>query len=89
VIEDATLANVLEPDAADLLWRRLEGRTVSEILAEGLEEPPRVDVDATLVEVASAMVKSRAPLVVVQDEGRIVGSITAASLLSRLLRDVT
>lgn len=89
VIEDEILAGVLSPETGDLLWRRLEGRRVSDLLAEASEEPPNVGGDATLLEVASAMVKARSPLVVVNEEGRLAGAITAASLLRRLLRAPT
>jgi CBS domain-containing protein len=89
VIDDESLAGVFGPEEADVLWRRLEGRTVSDLLAEASEEPPSVDGDATLLEVASAMVRTRSPLVVVHEEGRLAGAITVASLLRRLLREPT
>jgi hypothetical protein len=88
VIEDGNLAAVFGPEEADVLWRRLEGRTVSDLLAKASEDPPSVDGDATLLEVASAMVRTRSPLVVVH-EGRLAGAITVASLLRRLLREPT
>lgn len=89
VIEDEGLARVMGQKAADELWRRLEGRTVAEVLAEAPEEPPVVDGDASLVEVASAMVRTRSPLVVVHEEEWATGAITARPLLKRLLREPT
>jgi CBS domain-containing protein len=85
VIEDEALAGVLGPVAADALWRRLEGRTVSELLAEVSEEAPGIEGDAGLVEVATAMVRTRSHLVLVHESGRAIGAITARSLLRRLL----
>lgn len=88
-IEDQTLAGVLGPQAADVLWRRLAGRTVSELLAGASDEPPSVDGDASLVEVASAMVRTGSPVVLVHESGQLAGAITAASLLHRLLGEAT
>jgi signal-transduction protein with cAMP-binding, CBS, and nucleotidyltransferase domain len=86
VIEDPKLAQVLEEGAADLLWRRLEGRRADELLAKAGSEIPQVDGDATLIEVAAAMAGSRAPLVAVREGGRLIGGITSSALLTRLLR---
>lgn len=80
------LAGVLEEGAADLLWRRLEGRRVVDLLPEDREEVPEVDGDATLIEVASLMVRANTPLVGVRDGDRLVGGISIAELLDHLLR---
>jgi CBS domain-containing protein len=86
IIEDPKLAQVLEEGAADLLWRRLEGRRADELLAKAGSEIPQVDGDATLMEVAAAMAGARAPLVAVREGGRLIGGITSSALLTRLLR---
>jgi signal-transduction protein with cAMP-binding, CBS, and nucleotidyltransferase domain len=86
VTEDPKLAQVLEEGAADLLWRRLEGRRADELLAKAGSEIPQVDGDATLMEVAAAMAGARAPLVAVREGGRLIGGITSSALLTRLLR---
>jgi CBS domain-containing protein len=86
VVEDPKLAQVLEEGAADLLWRRLEGRRAGELLAKAGSEIPQVEGDATLMEVAAAMAGARAPLVAVREGGRLVGGITSSALLSRLLQ---
>jgi CBS domain-containing protein len=86
IIEDPKLAQVLEEGAADLLWRRLEGRRAAELLAKAGSEIPQVEGDATLMEVAAAMAGSRAPLVAVREGGRLIGGITSSALLTRLLR---
>ena len=77
---------MLEEGAADLLWRRLEGRRAGELLAKAGSEIPQVDGDATLIEVAAAMAGARAPLVAVREGGRLVGGITSSALLARLLQ---
>jgi signal-transduction protein with cAMP-binding, CBS, and nucleotidyltransferase domain len=86
IIEDPKLAQVLEEGAADLLWRRLEGRRADELLAKAGSEIPQVDGDATLMEVAAAMAGARAPLVAVREGGRLIGGITSSALLTRLLQ---
>jgi predicted transcriptional regulator len=86
VIEDPKLAQVLEEGAADLLWRRLEGRRADELLAKAGSEIPQVEGDATLMEVAATMAGAKAPLVAVREGGRLVGGITSSALLTRLLR---
>jgi CBS domain-containing protein len=86
VIEDPKLAQVMEEGAADLLWRRLEGRRADELLAKAGSEIPQVEGDATLMEVAAAMAGARAPLVAVREGGRLIGGITSSALLTRLLQ---
>ncbi len=86
VIEDPKLAHVMEEGAADLLWRRLEGRTAGELLLKGGGEVPQVDGDATLMEVAAVMGGAQAPMVAVREGGRLIGGITSSALLTRLLR---
>ena len=86
VEEDRALARVLEEGAADALFRRLEGKRVRDLLREDLEEPPVVDGEATLVEVAALMVRTRCSLVGVREGGRLVGGIGIDYLLSHLLR---
>jgi signal-transduction protein with cAMP-binding, CBS, and nucleotidyltransferase domain len=86
ILEDPKLAQVLEEGAADLLWRRLEGRRADELLAKAGSEIPQVEGDATMMEVAAAMAGARAPLVAVREGGRLIGGITSSALLTRLLQ---
>jgi CBS domain-containing protein len=83
---NVALARVLEENAAEALSRRLEGQTVADLMPDDREESPVVDGDDTLVEVASVMVRSRASLVGVIDEGRLIGGISIDDLVSHLLR---
>lgn len=86
VEEDAALARVMEENATDALWRRLEGRTVADLL-DAHEGPfPEVGGDARLLEVATMMVRTRLSLVAVRDEGRLIGGISIDDLLTHLLR---
>jgi uncharacterized repeat protein (TIGR03917 family) len=86
LLEDPALAQVLEEDAADLLWQRLEGHTAAELLPTKRAEVAQVDGDATLIEVAAAMARSNSPLVAVRDrDGRLLGGITTSRLITRLL----
>jgi CBS domain-containing protein len=84
VEEAEPLARVLEEGAADLLWQRLEGLFVGDLIPED-QEVPQVEGRATLIEVALVMVRSKSPLVGVLEDGRLVGGITIDHLLSHLL----
>lgn len=84
VEEAESLARVLDEGAADVLWQRLEGLAVADLLPED-QEVPQVEGRDTLIEVASVMVKSKTPLVGVVEDGRLVGGITIDHLLSHLL----
>jgi CBS-domain-containing membrane protein len=84
--ESEALAHVIEEAASDLLFQRLEGRTVADLIPADRETRPIVDGDDTLIEVASVMVRSRSSLVGVIDDGRLVGGITIDDLVSHLLK---
>jgi CBS domain-containing protein len=85
-VEEAdALARVLEEDSSDQLWQRLEGRTVRDLIVHGRETEPVVDGGATLVEVASVMVRAETPIVAVVEDGRLIGGITIDHLLTHLL----
>jgi len=86
VEEDAALARVLEEDAVDLLHRRLEGRTVADLLDAHEGPHPQVPGDARLLDVAAMMVRTGLSLVGVHDEGRLIGGISIDNLLTYLLR---
>jgi CBS domain-containing protein len=86
--EERALVGVLGEDVAEALWQRLEGRAVQELLSATAASVAEVDDDATLVEVAAALVRSGASLVVVRDPGgRLLGGITTSRLITRLLGD--
>jgi CBS domain-containing protein len=83
--EADALARVLEEESSDRLWQRLEGRTVRDLIVQGRDEQPVVDGGATLVEVASVMVRAEAPIVAVVEDGHLIGGITIDHLLTHLL----
>jgi CBS domain-containing protein len=82
--EADALARVLEEDSSERLWQRLEGRTVRDLIVQ-TDTKPVVDGGATLVEVASVMVRAEAPIVAVVEDDRLVGGITIDHLLTHLL----
>ena len=81
----STLAHVLEEGAAEVLYRRLEGRAIADLMPRDRDVAPLVGGDDTLVEVASVMVRARASAVGVIDDDRLIGGITIDDLLSHLL----
>ncbi|MFC8513953.1 CBS domain-containing protein [Streptomyces sp. NPDC057257] len=89
VIEDPTLAAVVDERHADKLCKALAGLTVRDCLSKSLPAPPVAEPDATALEVAALMAQVRSPLVAVVDKDksgmRLLGVITAAHLLERLL----
>lgn len=93
VQEDRGLAEVIDERHADHLCRALRGCTVADCLP--VERPllPAAAPDWTAVEIAELMARSRSPLIAVvarsdEDPGRLLGVVTAARLLERLLQAV-
>lgn len=86
VHENQALARVLEERASDEFYRLLEGRAVGDLMPAEREASPVVEGDDTLVEVASAIVRSHASLVGVIDEGHLIGGISIDDLISYLLK---
>jgi CBS domain-containing protein len=83
---DPTLARVIDEAAADVFTDHLADKTVAEVLPDVLRELPVVDDDATALEIASLMARSRCPLVaVVDDAGAFVGAVTLEHLMDRVL----
>ncbi|MGW3248424.1 CBS domain-containing protein [Streptomyces sp. NPDC001070] len=95
VLEDPTLAAVVDERHADRLCRALSGRPVLDVLPKEREVPAVCDPDDTALEVATLMARERSPLVAVVDKPkkgardaaapRLLGVITAAHLLEQLL----
>jgi CBS domain-containing protein len=83
--EADALARVVEEASAEQLWRRLENQTVRDLLPPERDEEPVVDGDATLVEVASVMVRAGVPIVAVVEGDRFVGGIAIDHLLAHLI----
>ncbi|WP_328432280.1 CBS domain-containing protein [Streptomyces sp. NBC_00453] len=89
VIDDPALAAVVDERHADRLCQALKGRTVRDCLSKSVPAPPVAEPDATALEVAALMAQVRSPLVAVVEKDktgmRLLGVITAAHLLERLL----
>jgi CBS domain-containing protein len=89
VQDDPTLARVLDEQHADHLCDALDGKSVKELLPKERAELPVVAPDDTVIEIAALMAAKRAPVVAVVEERRkdapLLGAITVAQLLSRLL----
>lgn len=84
--DDPALARVVDEAAADVFLRGLGDRSVAECLPPERRELPVVDPDATVLEIAALMARTRSPLVAVADgTGPIRGAITLDALLDRLL----
>ncbi|MES4904292.1 MULTISPECIES: CBS domain-containing protein [unclassified Streptomyces] len=90
---ETTLAAVVDEPHADRLCQALAGRRVADCLPGERRKPPIADPDDTALEVAALMARERSPLIaMVGREGsrehggaRLLGVITAAHLLERLL----
>ncbi|NGO46882.1 CBS domain-containing protein [Streptomyces ureilyticus] len=93
VIEDPTLAAVVDERHADRLCQALQGRTVRECLSKSVPAPPVAAPDDTALEVAALMAQVRSPLVAVAEKDkaglRLLGVITASHLLDRLIGAVS
>ncbi|WSQ12858.1 CBS domain-containing protein [Streptomyces sp. NBC_01231] len=97
VIEDPTLAAVVDEKHADRLCQALAGRSVGDCLPSKAAPLPIADPDDTALEVAALMAQVRSPLVAVaekvkarpggREQGgmRLLGVITASHLLHELL----
>jgi CBS domain-containing protein len=84
--DDPTLARVIDEAAADVFLRGIGERTVAELLPREHRELPVVDPDATVLEVAAVMAKTRSPLVAVAAKNQpLLGAITLDALLDRML----
>jgi CBS domain-containing protein len=84
--DDPALARVIDEAAADVFLRGVGDRTVAELLPRERRELPVVDPDATVLEIAAVMARSRSPLVAVAGEGQpMLGAVTLDALLDRML----
>ncbi|MFD9946852.1 CBS domain-containing protein [Nonomuraea sp. NPDC059023] len=83
--EDHALAGTLDEAEADVFWQELGSLTVGDCLPTPIGRPATVAKDATLLEVAALMARTRSPLVaVVAHDGTLTGAITLERLLTSL-----
>lgn len=89
VLDDPALGRVWDEESADRSADRLVGRRVSDLLASlaAVDDAPShvVDGDATAVEIAAVMAAAHIPMVVVVDDGALLGVVTARRLIAHLL----
>ncbi|MGW7426011.1 CBS domain-containing protein [Streptomyces sp. NPDC054813] len=89
VVEDPTLAAVVDEQHADRICQALAGRRVGDCLSRTAPAPPIADPDDTALEVAALMARVRSPLVAVATKDRagthLLGVVTASHLLHELL----
>ncbi|MFI7637413.1 CBS domain-containing protein [Nonomuraea sp. NPDC049400] len=84
--DDPALARVVDEAHADAFLRALDGRTVREALPRQQRELPLTDPDATVLELAALMARTRSPLVAILGDGRrLIGAVTLQALLERVL----
>ncbi len=85
-VNDPTLARVVDEAAADVFAHQLGDATVAQALPARQRDLPVVDDDATALEIAALMARSRTPLVAVVDaRGAFLGAVTLDGLLERVL----
>jgi CBS domain-containing protein len=84
--DDPALARVIDEAAADVFLRGVGDRTVAELLPRQPRELPVVDPNATVLEIAAVMARSRSPLVAVAAKNQpMLGAITLDAMLDRML----
>ncbi|MEV4477659.1 CBS domain-containing protein [Nonomuraea sp. NPDC049504] len=79
--DDPALARVVDEPHADQFLRSLAGLTVREALPRESRELPVADPDATVLELAALMARTRSPLVAVVEGGRLIGAVTLQALM--------
>lgn len=84
--DDPNLARVVDEAAADVFHSGLADRTVASCLPMEHRELPVVEDDATALEIAALMARTRCPLVAVVDgSGGFAGAISLDALLDRVM----
>ncbi len=83
--DDPALARVVDEAHADAFLRPHADRPVREAMPQQPRELPVTDPDATVLEVAALMARTRSPLVAVVDEDGLAGAVTLQTLMDRLV----
>ncbi|MGW7201227.1 CBS domain-containing protein [Streptomyces chryseus] len=89
LLEEPLLVSVIDDRHLGEVTEKIAGLTVGEWLPPRTYAPPVVGPDAGLLQVAALMARTRSPLVAVierdGDEVRLLGAVTAACLMARLV----
>lgn len=86
-LDDPALARVVDEATADVFVAEMGDATVARAMPDRPHELPVVPEDATALEIAALMVRSRTPLVAVVDgTGAMLGAITLDALVERVLQ---
>lgn len=85
VLDDPSLARVMNESMADQAGERLGNRRVRDLLPSPPFEMAVVNHDDTVIEVAAIMARLRCPLAAVMKDRRLIGVITASRLLELAL----
>lgn len=83
--DDPTLARVIDEAHADDFIHSLGNLTVRRALPDQPRELPVTGPDATLLELAALMARTRSPIVAVVDGERLLGAVTLNALMTRLV----
>lgn len=85
--DDPHLARVYGEKAADEVFTQLRATTVRDMVPSrrDIDDLPVVDGDATSLEIAAVMGRTKNPIVVVMEDKMVLGVITVAHLLAVLL----
>ncbi|UPK76460.1 CBS domain-containing protein [Nocardioidaceae bacterium SCSIO 66511] len=83
--DDPALVRTIDEAHADLFWQEPGNRTVGDCLPPKPEKAVTALPDATMLELATSMLRKRSPLVAVVDKaGVLIGAITLNRLLDIL-----
>jgi CBS domain-containing protein len=88
VLDDMSLAGVLDEAGADEMWTRINERTIGELLDDegvNVREITRIDEDANLVEMAAMMVDAHAEIAVVGTPGPKSRFITLPAVMDAIV----
>ena len=86
VLEDPSLARVMNESMADHACDKLRRKSVRDLLPTERRELPVVNHDDTIIEVAAIMARLRCPLAAVMKGNQLIGVITASRLLELALQ---
>ena len=86
--DDPALVRTIDEESADTFAHECNARSVGECLPAKLAKPATARSDATLLEVATIMLRGRSPLVAVVDKHKkLVGAVTLTALLGTMAPD--